>query len=682
MVTRRHFLGAMAAGLTPLSSSLAQTGTGMTQAHRPLIARAHLFGNPARVDGRVSPDGRRLSWISPVDGVKNLWVAPIDDPAAAVPVTQDRGRGVRNHAWTFDGRHVVYHQDRGGDENWHVHAVDVETRTTRDLTPFDGVRAGVKHISRTIRGDILIEMNRRDPKFSDLYRLNLASGALTLVTENPGFAWFVCHDDLTPHVAMRTTAGGGEVWMRAKPDGTWEDWFTVPPEDEPHTGAVRLDASGKIAFMWESRGRDTAALVRIDLATGDTRVLAEHPKADIGLNFIADIETYEPLAYSVNVEKLEVKGLSLKIQPDLDFIASHHSGGWTLDSRSEDDRFWTVSLWSDLPSGRSLYDRSKRSLKKLYDPLPELRDVPLGRMHSMTLRSRDGYDLVSYLTLPVGSDAKRGGRPDVPLPMVLLVHGGPWGRDQFVFDPTHKWLADRGYAVLNVNFRASTGFGKAFVNAGDGEWGRKMDDDLLDGVAWAIAEGIADPKRIASMGLSYGGYATLVGLTRNPDVYACGVAGVGSVNLETFLETIPPYWEAGRQKLYKAIGDPATEEGRTLLRDRSPLHRADRMKTPLLIFHGVNDMRVKQAESDQMVAAMKANRIPVTYALFPDEGHGWARPENNIAYIATIESFLAQHLGGRADPITQAEIEASSIQVLEGADGVAGLAAAMKAAGR
>jgi dipeptidyl aminopeptidase/acylaminoacyl peptidase len=292
---------------------------------------------------------------------------------------------------------------------------------------------------------------------------------------------------------------------------------------------------------------------------------------------------------------------------------------------------------------------------------PELAGAPLVSMRPVTITSRDGLDLVSYVTLPQHGTGK------VPRPMVLVVHGGPWARDTFGFNFVHQWLANRGYAVLSVNFRSSTGFGKAFVNAGDREWGRRMDDDLLDAVAWAIDQKIADPRKIAIMGGSYGGYATLVGLTRNPEIYACGIDIVGPSNLETLIRAIPPYWEAVRSQILKAIGDPDTEEGLRLLRERSPLFQAGRIAKPLLIAQGANDPRVKQAEADQMVKALKEKGIPVAYLLYPDEGHGFARPENNIAFRAVAENFLARHLGGLAEPIHPEELTKSTIEVKEGA---------------
>ena len=409
-------------------------------------------------------------------------------------------------------------------------------------------------------------------------------------------------------------------------------------------------------YFRDARGRDTAALVRLDMLTGESTVLAADPRADIG-GMIVDIQTRAPRAYTVVAERMEYHALDPAIAPDLDFLARSGIGDWGLSSRTEDDRLWVVSANSDTrPAVDYLYDRPAQTLREVLRARPELDGVALRRMNPVRIAARDGLSLVSYLT-----------RPDTATlpPLVLLVHGGPWARDYFGYNAWHQWLADRGYAVLSVNFRGSTGFGKAFINAGDGEWGRRMDDDLCDAITWAVAEGHADRARIAIMGASYGGYATLVGLTRNPALYACGVDIVGPSNLETLLRTIPPYWESIRADLYRAIGDIDTAAGLAQAHERSPLFSAANIRKPLLIAQGANDPRVKQAESDQMVAALRAGGIPVTYVLFPDEGHGFARPENAIACNALIEDFLAHHLGGEAEPISAEQMAASTATIIE-----------------
>ena len=463
-------------------------------------------------------------------------------------------------------------------------------------------------------------------------------------------------------------------------DKGFEPWLQISPEDTANTGFITLDAVGKALFMRDSRERNTAALARIDLTSGEKTVLAADPRADIG-GVTVDHDTYEPIAYTVTYAHKEHKALEPKLQPDFDVLSQHFGSEWSLGSRSEDDRLWTISVSSDLlPATSYLYSRGDKTLTKLFDARPKLIGAPLAAMRTAIVKSRDGLDLVSYFTLPEGSDEGHAGRPDAPLPLVLLVHGGPWSRDFFGYHPMHQWLANRGYAVLSVNFRGSTGFGKAFVNAGDKEWGRKMDDDLLDAVQWAVREKIADPSRVGIMGGSYGGYATLASMTRNPNFYACGVDLVGPSELELLIKTIPPYWAAGRPKFVKAIGSPDTEDGRELLRERSPLYQADRIEKPLLIAQGENDPRVKREQSDRIVETLRAKGIPVTYLLYGKEGHGFAEPENNISFAAVAESFLAKCLGGRAAPILAADLKGSSLEIPVGADLIDGYTAA-KAAG-
>ncbi|CAO4177787.1 S9 family peptidase [Methylorubrum populi] len=620
-----------------------------------LIPREHLFGNPTRYGHQISPDGRRLGWVAPFEGVLNVWSAPIDDLEAAIPVTTDTRRGIDAYAFAYDGRHLLYVQDADGDENHHLYAVDLTTNERRDLTPIPGIAAAIVGLSRIVRDRILVAINDRDPRFHDLHTIDLATGERQLVAENPGFAGFLIDDHYAVRFAIRNHPDGSSELLAREGDG-WTSWLTFPPEDARVSGADNLDAAGAALFCRDSRGRDTAALTRIDLATGETRVLAAHDDADIGA-VLLDAETHEPVAYSVTHARKSWHVLDPRFADDFAFLETQGLGDWFPASRDEADTHWIVVARADTRIGEAaIYDRRAKTLRSLGSARPELDGTPLAPMSPTIIRSRDGLDLVSYLTRPL--DAREPG------PLVLLVHGGPWARDSFGFDGIHQWLANRGYSALSVNFRSSTGFGKAFLNAGDGEWGRRMDDDLSDAVAWAVSQGVADPARIAIMGGSYGGYATLMALARNPEAYACGIDLVGPANLETLVRTIPPYWEAMRAQLHRAIGDPDTEEGMALIRERSPVYFAERIRAPLLIVQGANDPRVKQAESDQMVAAMEKGGIPVTYLLFPDEGHGLVRPANRLAFFARAEVFLSHHLGGRCEPMREAESAGTSMQVV------------------
>jgi dipeptidyl aminopeptidase/acylaminoacyl peptidase len=633
-----------------------------------LIARAILFGNPERGMCRISPNGEWLAFAAPRDGVMNLWLCPRDDLNAARPITNDRKRGVSSLTWAFDGEHVLYAQDEGGDENFHLLAVSIKSGVTRDLTPFPGARGMLHAVNRQHRNEVLISLNQRDPRFADIYRLNLTTGESILLQQNPGFVGFVTDDDFNVRIAMSPQLDGSMAVLKPNGANDWKPWLHVPASDAMTTHMMFVDADARTLYAMDSRDRNTAALVAFDLLSDQplARIIAEDARADVS-DLLEHADTHAPLAYGVNVERREFHVINESIRDDVRDLNARGLGEWRLSSRTEDDRTWTVNFSSDVnPGSNYLYQRESRKLTKLYDCYPVLADLPLARMQHTTLTSRDGLSMVSYLTLPVHADVRKEAlTSSEPLPLVLLVHGGPWARDEYGYNSYHQWLANRGYAVLSVNFRASTGFGKSFINAGDGQWGAKMDDDLCDAVDWAIARGIADPKRIGIMGGSYGGYATLWGLSAHADRYACGVDIVGPSNLETLLASTPPHWEAMRATLYRQLGNPETPAGLALLRDRSPLHRAANIRKPLLIGQGANDQRVKQAEADQMVAAMKTNNIPVTYVLYPDEGHGFQRPANRISFNAMTEQFLAKYLGGRCEATTASAIEGNTAVVVE-----------------
>ena len=610
-----------------------------------LIDRDLLFGNPDRALVRVSPNGAWLSFVAPLEGVLNVWVAPVDEPTQAKPITNDRERGIREYEWAASSERILVLQDRQGDENWRVAAVDPSSGESLDLTPLEGVQARIVGLSRRHPHSVVVGLNNRNPQLHDLHRIDVRTGERTLVLENPGLVGLMVDRDLAPAIGAQPTPDGGNRVMRYHA-GTWSEIMVIGQEDALTTGPLLLTEDGSFWYWIDSRDRDTAALVREDLKTGAFEVLAEDPRADIA-DATADPRTFEiQVAYSVyGVRQPHV--LDERIQVHLDRLEAHRSGPVEIISRSQDDAVWVVA-WEreDGPVAYGLYRPETGAVSELFLSRTALEDLTLAGRRPEVLTSRDSLPLVSYLSLPPWLD--RGGRPRQPLPMVLLVHGGPWARDQPGYDPYHQFLANRGYAVLSVNFRGSTGFGKRFIEAGNHEWAGAMHDDLLDAVEWAVSEGVADRDRIAIMGGSYGGYATLVGLTFTPEVFACGVDIVGPSNLQTLIESVPPYWAPIKAQFTTRVGDDATEEGRAFLWSRSPLSKVDRIVRPLLIAQGANDPRVKQAESDQIVAAMRERGIPVTYALFPDEGHGFARPENRIAFMALLEQFLAKYLGGRA----------------------------------
>jgi dipeptidyl aminopeptidase/acylaminoacyl peptidase len=630
----------------------------------PLIERAKLFGNPVKAQGKISPDGRWLSWLAPRDGVMNLWLAPAADPADARPMTAEKARPISQYLWAADSRALLYVQDKAGDENFLLYRVDVESGADTCLTPFENTRVVIVGTSVTKQDRLLVGLNNRDPQWHDVYELNLATGELTEIMRGDGFAGFLADDSLTLRIAVRPNAEGGMDFFRVEANDVAADPFAATTlEDAMTTQPAGFTTDGTTLYWIDSRGRNTAALVAEDTGSGERIVLAEDPRADIG-HVLAHPATGVVEAYAINYLTQEWIALDAGIGAALDRLKALLNGDVEISSRTRDDRKWTVAVAPVTgPPAVYLYDRDTGELDLFYVSRPELEHAPLVPMHAIEIPARDGLTLVSYLSLPYMADVKRGGVPDAPLPMVLLVHGGPWARDRHGYNPYHQWLANRGYAVLSVNFRGSTGFGKAFISGGDLEWGARMHDDLIDAVRWAIGRGIARADGVAIMGGSYGGYATLAGLTFTPEVFACGVDIVGPSNLETLLKTIPPYWKPVVEQFHRRMGNPETPEGLALLRARSPLHKAERIVRPLLIGQGANDPRVNQAESDQIVAALKERNIPVTYVLFPDEGHGFARPENNIAFNAIAEEFLAANLGGRCEPARET-VAASTAQFL------------------
>ena len=624
----------------------------------PIIPRKTLFGNPEREAVSVSRDGSRLAWLAPLDGVLNVWVAPVSDVAAARPVTRDAKRGIRTYFWAHNPDFIFYAQDTDGDEDWHVHAVDLRNGETRDLTPFEGVHAVPHPPSPRFPDEVLIGVNDRDPQFHDIHRVNILTGESRMIMRNDiGAVAFMSDMDYEIRLAHVTTPEGGSRILALSGSGAWETLVEISREDDMTTFALGFDADGRRLYMADSRGRDTSALMEMDVETGAIRELASDPRADAA-GFALHPETRRPQAVAFEYDRVRWHVLDDDIAQDFRLLRERAGDEFDIVSRSSDDRLWAIRRdRDDAPAEFHLYDRAAAKLEFLFTNRPALEGAPLAPMRSYAVRSRDGLNLVTYVTAPPDAAA--------PPPAVLLVHGGPWARDSWGYDPHHQLLANRGCAVISVNFRGSTGFGKRFANAGDREWAGKMHDDLLDVVEWAVSEGLADRDRIAIMGGSYGGYAALVGLTFTPETFACGVDIVGPSNLNTLLESVPPYWKPMLATLRARVGDDSTEEGREFLRQRSPLTRVDAIVRPLLIAQGANDPRVKRAESDRIANAMTERGIPVTYILYPDEGHGFARPENNLSFTAAAEAFLSRHIGSRAEPVGD-DFDGSSIEILSG----------------
>jgi dipeptidyl aminopeptidase/acylaminoacyl peptidase len=633
--------------------------------NRPLIPRRKLFDNPTYFAPRLSPDGRQISWLAPVDGVLNVWAAPADNIAAGQPVTRTKGRPINWQDWSPDGRRIMFLNDENGNENLHLFAADPQTAELRDLTPSAKTRVEMVRWSYLAPDKVAIRMNERDVRWFDVFLLDLMTGERTLLWENHqqfghvGLDW-----QLKPRYAESDLPDGGKRLWRID-EGNATHWCDVGFDARWYSGWPWFDADNRYAYMLSAQRHDKSVVLKIDWSTGEERVMFASERADPA-GFILNGKTFEPEAVCIDAGRREWTTLSPAVEGELALLkAKLPDQDFALQSQNDDDRRWiVVSYNAQLPATYHLLDRDRRTLTELFTARPELKPYRLAPMHAIDGKSRDGLRLVSYLTLPAEI---KGDRPEKPLPMVLVVHGGPWGRDGFGYRGDHQWLADRGYAVLSVNYRGSTGFGKAFVAASEHEHARKMHDDLIDMVEWAIAEGIAQKDKIAIFGGSYGGYASFVAATFTPDVFCCAIPVVGITNVQTLLENMPPYWAGFAEYMYRSYGDPRTEEGRKLLAERSPIHKVDNIEKPMLIFHGANDVRCKITESDTIVAAMQAKAIPVTYVVYPDEGHGFARPPNRLSYVAITEAFLARHLGGALEPIGS-DLDGSSHEVRAGAE--------------
>ncbi len=676
-----------AAALAALAATTALTAPGALTARAqdaaaaevPLIPRKDIFGNPARTAPQISPDGSQIAFLAPKDGVMNVFVGPAGDIEAAKPVTDEKTRPIRQFMWALNGEQILYFNDDGGNENFLLFAADVKTGENKKLTPFEKTRVFMLNRSWDTPDVVAIGLNNRDASWHDVYTLNTRTGELTLVKENTEqWAGFTVDDDYKVRFGEKTTPDGGSVISKIGEDGSATEFAKIGLDDSQTTGLAGLTSDGKTLYMIDSRERNTAGLFGIDIATGEATLIGENPKADIS-GAVSDPVTGVVQAFSTNYIKDEIVAVDPAMQADIDFLNAQLPGQWGVSSQTKDNRKWIVVHDATVePVEWVLYDRDAKTVTKLFSARPNLDDKTLAPMEGVEIKSRDGKTLVSYLTIPAGSDADGNGRPDKPVPMVLNVHGGPWARDTYGYDGEAQWLANRGYAVLQVNFRGSTGFGKDFINASNREWGGKMHEDLLDAVDWAIAEGVTTADKVAIYGGSYGGYATMVGMTMTPERFACGVNIVGVTNLNTFMNTIPPYWDAFRPQLYARVGDPTTEEGKAFLASRSPVNFADKITKPLLVAQGANDPRVNKDESDQIVAAAKKNGAEVTYVLYPDEGHGFARPMNRTSFYAISEAFLSECLGGRFEPVGE-DFNGSTLQVLEGVDAVPGLKEALDA---
>ena len=631
-------------------------GVSAAGAEVPLIPRDTLLGNPEKASPKISPDGKWLAYLAPdKNNILQVWVRSVDKQDERV-LTQDKKRGIRYFFWAYNNQHLLYMQDVDGNEDWQLFGVNVHTKLVNAYTAFVDVRTGVVGLSHKKPDEVLISLNLRNRTLFDIYRLNLSTGSLTPDTQNPGdvTSWDVDHNLVVRGAYAQLPSGEKEIRIRASAQTPWRTLFKIGWEEE--VGIIGFSEDGNKAYISTTLGSNTDRLVERDLQKGTETLIAHNPHVDShGILMHPTRYHIQAVSYDAGKPLWEIKDRD--IWADFEALKKLDDGVFNLISRDLDDKRWTVaSERSDGPVKYYLYNRENKSATFLFSNRPKLEGAKLSKMEFVHIPTRDGLQMLSYLSLPPKASGQN-------LPMVLLVHGGPWARDNWGYDPQVQLLANRGYAVLQVNYRGSTGFGKEFLNAGAKQWGRKMHEDLLDAVKWAIQRKTADPKKICIMGGSYGGYAALAGAAFSSDVFACAVDIVGPSNLITLVQSIPPYWKPMRATFDKRMGNIDDPKDRELLQKVSPLFSADKIKIPLLIAQGKNDPRVKEAESQQIVEAMRKNGLPVTYVLYSDEGHGFARPENRTDFYARAEAFLAQTLQGRVEPLKGERISGSTAHV-------------------
>ena len=622
----------------------------------PLIPRDTLLGNPERANPHIAPDGKRLAWLAADQHeILQVWVQTVGQHDARV-VTADQSRGIQNYGWAFDSKTILYAQDAAGDENFHLFAVDLDSHNVRDLTPWEGVRSEVVASSPKFPSRILVALNLRDRKLMDVYRIDLRTGAVELDTQNPGdVAGWLADDDLIVRAATVTTPDGGtELRIRDRAADPWRTLMKAAMED--NLTALDFSQDGQSIFLSSSIGTDTARLVRHEIASGHETVIAHSDDADLS-NAMIQPTRHVVQAAAFDPGRMHWTVVDPSVQADFDAIAKITSGDFTVVDRDLADQTWLVTFASDHAPARCYsWDRAARKATFLFSTQPKLDDAPLAAMKPVEFAARDGMKINGYLTLPLGA-------PPRNLPLVLVVHGGPWARDSWGFNPYIQLLANRGYGVLQINFRGSTGFGKKYLHSGDRQWGLEMQTDLTDGVKWTVDQGVADPKRVAIFGGSYGGYAALAGAAFTPDLYRCAVDECGPSNLFTLLESFPPYWQVIRSLFFTRVGNPGDPKDKQLLTTASPLFSAGKIKIPMLIGQGANDPRVKQAEAEQIADAIAKHRGSAVYVLYTDEGHGFVRPENRLDFTARMEKFLADNLGGRYEPMKGDRIPGSTAKL-------------------
>lgn len=622
----------------------------------PLLDREVFFGDPEIAKARLSPSGSHIAFLKPFQNILNIWVKKTEDPfSAARPVTCSTTRPIQTYSWSRDGKYILFPQDVGGDENFHLWAANpyCEDRPScRDLTPYDGVRAELFSLPKQAPDIVYVGLNDRDSRYHDVYRIDLASAKRTLIQQNDKeISDWIFDLSGTLRLGVRATDDGGAQILKVEANEMPILWTCS------HDETVRpfcFHKDGQRLYMATDKGTevDLARLMLLDVSTGETEVIEEDPEGEVDFEDpIFSLASDELVATSYVGDRQRIYFKNKDWENDYQYLRSSlPDGEICLTSSTIDESLWTVCLRSDVdPETSYLYNRKDHTLTFLYKARPSLPSEHLSAMTPITYTSRDGLTIHAYLTIPSGAKPHS-------LPLVVFPHGGPWTRDTWGYNSYTQLLSNRGYAVLQMNFRGSAGYGKKFLNAGNKQWGDAMQNDITDGVLFLVNQGIVDPKKVAIYGGSYGGYATLAGLAFTPDLYAAGISYVGPSNLITLLNTFPPYWESGKSLFYERVGNPENSEDRLRLERQSPLFSARNITAPLLVVQGANDPRVKKAESDQIVVALRELGREVEYIVAPDEGHGFASVKNRMAFAVAAERFLAKHLGGRCQEEVSAPI--------------------------
>lgn len=611
-----------------------------------IIPLGVLFSNPERSLLKISPNGKKISYLAPLNGILNIWIKTIgknDDYA----VTNINKRGIQEYVWAENNKYILFVQDQNGDENYHIYKIDVETRNISDLTPFKNVNAQIHTINKKFPYEILITMNKRNKKLLDVYSINLISEKIELIAKNPGNidVWLADSNFIVRAAVAPKEDGSSVLLLRKDNSGKWFEFLKWGFEDSlvgsvPPKGSrpISFSYDNKFLYLIDSTDYNTQRLIKINLSTKQKEVLAFDDEYDID-SVIIDKNTGEPILVSFNKERIEWIALSPLYKEDLKIILSANNGDLNYIDRSSDETKWILGFINDNgPNAYYLYDRQTKKIKFIFYDKPILNNYTLSKTRPIKFKARDGLIIHGYLTSPINKEKE-------VKPLILFVHGGPWERDTWGFNNLNsqaQLFANRCYSCLQINFRGSYGYGKKFLNAGDREWGGKMHDDLIDAVNWAVKEKIADSKKIAIYGSSFGGYAALIGATFTPDVFCCAVDFWGPSNLVSLVKSIVEFRPMGKAKWYKRVGNPEIDE--QFLKSRSPIFKVDQIKIPVFIAQGANDSRVKQIESDQIVEAMKRKGLDYQYILFPDEGHFVIRPENKFKLAVAAEEFLAKNL--------------------------------------